>query len=137
MAKPCKWDSRADYERLIEPLRETARRLGYALTVHGTLKRDIDLVACPWVEDAASAKVLVRALRAKTREIAGRAEPCRSDEYSANPKWSRDGRTGYIKGVGRLSGKPHGRRCWVFHLTPHQNGPYVDLSVMPRRRDVA
>lgn len=134
---PCDWDSRPHYERLIEPLRDVARRLGYALTVHGTLRRDIDLVACPWAEDAVSAKTLVRALRARTREVAGHAEPCRAEAASSNPKWFRDGLAGYAPSVGRMAAKPHGRRGWVFHLTPSQVGPYVDLSVMPRRLDAA
>lgn len=135
MSKPCDWDSGPLYEKLIGPLREVARRLGYALTVHGTLRRDIDLVAVPWVSAAVPARTLVRALRAMTREVVGLAEPCRFEARSSNPKWFRDGSTGFVRGVGRISAKSHGRRCWVFHLTPGQNGPYVDLSVMPRRRD--
>lgn len=133
--KPCDWDSRPLYETLIGPLREVARRLGYALTVHGTLKRDIDLVAVPWATEAAPARTLMRALRAKTRELVGFAEPCRSEARSSNPKWFRDGLTGFARGFGRISAKPHGRKGWVFHLTPDQSGPYVDLAVMPRRPD--
>jgi hypothetical protein len=135
MSKPCAWDSRPLYEKLIGPLRDVAQRLGYALTVHGTLKRDIDLVAVPWTTAAVSAKVLVRALRARTGELVGWAKPCRSEARSSNPKYHRDGLAGFVRGFGRVLAKPHGRRCWVFYLTPDQPGPYVDLSVMPRRRD--
>ena len=31
-------------------LAEVARAHGYALMVHGTVARDLDLVACPWTE---------------------------------------------------------------------------------------
>jgi hypothetical protein len=51
--KPCSHDSHEKYELLIGPLREVARSKGYVLAVHGTLIRDIDLVACPWIENAA------------------------------------------------------------------------------------
>lgn len=35
---------------IIEPVRRVARDAGYAVAVHGSLARDIDLVAIPWVE---------------------------------------------------------------------------------------
>lgn len=132
MPKPCNHDSHELAEKLIGPLREVARRLGYAIGVHGTLKRDIDLIACPWTSSAVSARTLVRALQAKAREIVGYAEPGRIEMNSSNPQWFRDGCAGYIKGHGRITKKPHGRRCWPIHLTPTQDGPYIDLSVMPR-----
>lgn len=37
-------------EYLIGPLRDIAREHGYALSVHGSVARDIDIVAIPWVE---------------------------------------------------------------------------------------
>lgn len=36
-----------------------AREVGYAVGVHGSLKRDMDLIAVPWVEDAVSPEMLV------------------------------------------------------------------------------
>jgi hypothetical protein len=42
----------AFYRSIIEPMREAARPLGYALTVHGTLRRDLDVVAVPWIDGA-------------------------------------------------------------------------------------
>ena len=115
--KPCEHDSYGHYKRLIGPLREMARRLGYALAVHGTLKRDIDLIACPWAEDAVSAKALAYSLRAVAEAVCGFA--------FINPRedqaWQQAGCPGM---------KPHGRLCWAFHLT---GGPYIDLSVMPRK----
>lgn len=38
----------------IERIRELAREVGYGLGVHGSLERDLDLIAIPWVDTAAS-----------------------------------------------------------------------------------
>lgn len=131
---PCAHDSRPLFEKLIEPLRDVAKALGYAIAVHGTLKRDIDLVAIPWTDDACSARILAKAIQHKAREIVGYAEPSRVDRSSSNPKWFQDGLAGYAPGYGRITAKPHGRRGWAFHLLPEQNGSYIDLSVMPRQK---
>lgn len=107
------------YERLIAPLRERARELGYAIGVHGSLKRDIDLIACPWTDEAVDAKTLAEALRVVAAEHNGGI--AFMGPYEADDEWFRNGCQPY--------GKPHGRMCWSFHLG---GGPYLDLSVMPR-----
>ena len=112
----CNHDSHAMYELLIEPLRAVARSHGYALAVHGSLVRDIDLIACPWTREAASAKALADAIEAEARRVNGRAFPLPHED----DEWYRAGKPGL---------KPHGRLCWTFHLG---GGPYIDLSVMPR-----
>ncbi|HEV3342608.1 MAG TPA: hypothetical protein VG125_19705 [Pirellulales bacterium] len=114
--KPRAHDSRKKYEILIDPLRAEARRLGYALAVHGSLLRDIDLLACPWTEGAAPGAELAKAICLKAAEINRHAilKPPETDEYF------RRGCPGF---------HPHGRLCWTFHLG---GGPYIDLSVMPR-----
>jgi len=33
-------------------LQEEARKRGYALAVHGSVKRDLDLILVPWIDDA-------------------------------------------------------------------------------------
>jgi hypothetical protein len=96
------------YAKTITPLRERARELGYALTVHGSIKRDIDLVAIPWIDEAAPPQELADALREKTEEIIGFAI------------YGHDGPFPRLK--------PHGRMCWTIHF----NGTYIDLSVIPR-----
>lgn len=50
------------YQDILPMLRLMARTHGYALTLHGSGQRDLDLVAIPWTEDAKSAEVLVTAL---------------------------------------------------------------------------
>jgi hypothetical protein len=130
--KPCTYDSYPQYKQLIEPLREVAHRLGYALAVHGTLKRDIDLIACPWTSHAVPGRALAKAIQCKAREIVGYAEPHPMEMTCSNPKYFRDGLTGYAAKCGRIAAKRHGRKCWTFHLTRTHDGPYIDLSVMPR-----
>lgn len=53
-----------DYPELPDPapLAEVARTLGYAIAVHGSQQRDLDLVAVPWVEEAVSPDDLIRHL---------------------------------------------------------------------------
>lgn len=82
-----------------------ARSLGYAIAVHGSVSRDLDLIAVPWTEDAKPAEELVEAIR-KTFD-------------------------GWIGGasVGHPYGdKPHGRRAWSIMLGGHA---FVDLSIVP------
>lgn len=89
---------------LIVPLREVARRHGYALAVHGSLSYDIDLIACPWRDLATSPESLAEAIHKAVDAIAG---------------------TSKLTGPEK---KPHGRQAWSMHMG---GGPYVDLSVMP------
>lgn len=113
--------ARFEYERLITPLRAVARKHGYALAVHGSLARDIDLIAVPWrPHDVSDATALVEAIRAEAEDLTGRlafwlndeqADPC--DYTRRNPE-----------------PKPHGRLGWSIHLAG--TGVYIDLSVMPR-----
>lgn len=89
---------------LIIPLREVARRHGYALGVHGSLSYDIDLIACPWRETCTQPENLAAAIQDAVKAIAG---------------------TSKMEGPEQ---KPCGRLAWSFHMG---GGPYVDLSVMP------
>ncbi len=88
---------------LIVPLREVARRHGYALAVHGSLSYDIDLIACPWRDLATSPESLAEAIYKAVDAIVG---------------------TSKIDGPEQ---KPYGRKAWSIHMG---GGPYVDLSVM-------
>lgn len=80
------------------------RRHGYALTVHGTMARDLDLVAIPWTDDAEPSEKLIKAF-------------CRA---------LKDRRVAYQLPV--KTPKPHGRTAYTFPLSDG----YIDLSVMPR-----
>lgn len=90
------------YAALYPVLRQRAYELGYALTLHGTLTKDLDVLAAPWTEAAVPADELASALV----EAAG--------GFTSHPP----------------SDKPHGRKAWTIYLG--SSGGYVDLSVMPR-----
>ena len=109
---------REQFERLIGPLRDLADQLGYAIAVHGSMARDIDLVAVPWKAAAVSAEELVEAIIAETRRLNGGVAFL--TPVDAAQDFFRAGMPG---------AKPHGRRCWSIHLG---GGPYIDLSIMPR-----
>lgn len=94
--------------RIIRPMRERARILGYALAMHGSLARDIDLVAVPWAESAKAPDVLAGGLR----QVLARMYPI---ELEVSPALA-------------AHKKPHGRLCWAWWIRPWT---YVDLSVFP------
>lgn len=91
-------------------LAEAAKELGYALTLHGSMTRDLDLVAVPWAEEVAPPEALAERI---IRESGGFLPPHESDAYFL---------------AGCPSNKPHGRLGWTIHLG---GGPYIDLSVIP------
>lgn len=98
-------------EILVPELQIVARTQGYALLSHGSLERDIDLVAVPWVEEAVAADVLAEAIRERAEKVTGYAFIAPHEENNFPRQ------------------KPHGRLAWSFHLG---GGPYIDLSVMSR-----
>lgn len=100
-------DVEALARRIIRPLRTEAKLHGYALAVHGSLARDIDIVAVPWVAEAKAADALVKGLRM----VLQRLYPIEG-EIPPNLEHPR----------------PHGRLCWAFWIRPWT---YIDLSVIP------
>lgn len=92
-------------DEALPALRLAAKGCGYALAVHGSQARDIDLVAIPWVDGAQDADKLSERLCGVLAGILGRA--------TTSGDWVE---------------KPHGRRAKLIY-TP---GPAeIDLSVMP------
>ena len=98
--------AKEDFERLIEPLRFVARQHGYALAVHGSLVRDIDVLAVAWTAEASTVFTLVGALVTEVRKRN------QGIAYVDPP----------VPAV-----RPHGRFAWSIHLG---GGPYIDLSVV-------
>lgn len=90
---------------------QVARNHGYAIGLHGSMNRDLDMIAVPWTEEASPAEDLVEAIRVDL-----------SGELLREPN-------------GAITvEKPHGRRAWGIRL-PHSHA-YVDLSVMPLKSEV-
>jgi hypothetical protein len=97
-------------------IRVVGREHGYALALHGSLQRDLDVVAVPWTEDASDEETLVNAIT----EVVG----------------------GFVSPMHEMVEKPHGRRVWVIswggasELGSSERATYIDLSIMPRSRDL-
>jgi hypothetical protein len=105
------------YAFIYQGLVPLAREFGYALCLHGSMSRDLDLVAIPWVDDAKDPYSLVTAIR---DSVCGHInnewdfEKCviDNDFSKRNPAI-----------------KPHGRLSWDIQLG---GGLYIDLSVIPK-----
>lgn len=93
--------------RIIRPLRERAKVLGYAIAVHGSLERDIDLIAAPWTDQAVAPEALASSLR----QVVDKLYPI---SLEVGPNLSHP--------------KPHGRLCWSWWI---RNWTYIDLSILP------
>jgi hypothetical protein len=77
------------------------RSHGYALAVHGSLQRDFDLIAIPWVEQPSSPKDVIK---------------------QVTTEWA-------IREIGEPTTKLHGRRAWT--LSIGHSSCAIDLSFMP------
>lgn len=89
---------------ILEPMRIAARGCGYALALHGSLSRDIDLVAIPWTSDPYASDDLLTVLCGVIAGFTGRA---------CSLGWS---------------DKPHGRKATTI---THTLDCEIDLSVIP------
>lgn len=87
---------------------DIARRHGYALTVHGTMNLDFDLVAIPWTNEAVKPIVLIKEMAKLVGIMDG------------------DIHHGLYKEEPEL--KPHGRLAWLLILG---NGAALDISIVP------
>lgn len=111
------------YSLLIEPIRSIAYDLGYAIGLHGSMQRDLDIIAVPWITSCASAERLAK-------DIAIAVDGLIADETNSgrpNP----DG-NGFVPFSADMRHKPHGRTVWTIIIG---GGLFIDLSIMPRMRD--
>jgi hypothetical protein len=103
--------NRALLDLILPAMRRAALDAGYALTVHGSLNRDIDLVAVPWRDGPVwSADRLVEALCGAARGVIGRFN--------------------WPAGKERWAEKPHGRRATTLLAWCGENTAQIDLSVL-------
>jgi hypothetical protein len=110
----------ARFTALLPDLRYAAWQLGYALAVHGTMRRDLDLVGVPWIEGAGSGDQLVEALAHVLGDCHVHSEEIKGALYPIGSK------------------APHGIRKYViyphFHFgdANHHTVGYIELAVVPR-----
>lgn len=96
------------YNSVLPKIREIAREHGYAIGVHGSMTRDLDIMAMPWTKKAKAPESLATAIMT---ELLGHS-------YMRS-YWKEH----------RNAGKPHGRLNYIIPVK--QNG-WIDMSVMPR-----
>lgn len=102
------------YAWMLPSIVAIARANGYAIGIHGSISRDLDLIAAPWVEEAAHPTMLARAVR----DAVGGSfinPDLMPEAHFPNP-----------------GPKPHGRLAFSIYLP---GGFYIDLSVMPPVRE--
>lgn len=101
----------AFYLARLPAIREAARIHGYALGLHGSTKRDLDLIAAPWRDGASDADTLAHSIA----QAACGIERCGAYDWEAKP-------------AGRLATSIP--ICWTaWHGQP--GAGHIDLSVMP------
>lgn len=113
---------------------DVARARGYALTLHGTLTSDMDMVAIPWTDQAGDPEELVAALMrhigALTHEGMLKRDLGESmAKTAAGIAKAEDERLGREVDERGWTIKPHGRRAINLHLNC---GVKIDLSILPR-----
>jgi hypothetical protein len=93
-----------DYARIFTIARVLCWSEGYALTMHGSFTRDLDLVAVPWTDRAREPEHLARRVM----------ETCGLKDTASNP-----------------GEKPHGRLVWTMRLPDFGDPRFVDFSIIP------
>lgn len=111
-------------------LKEIAIEYGYNLVLHGSLNRDLDLIAIPWVDDAKPELALMRALT----ECLGGKLMLKNIEGQKNEFASalQAGRTNYVIDLNRGGYKrdDNGDIIEPFEFTDDPQY-YIDISVTP------
>jgi len=92
------------YTELLPAIRDVAKQHGYAIAVHGSLRRDFDLIAVPWVDDISDEETLLFAIM---------------DTIKLNKSWK-------DHALNTLEKKPRGRTAYQIMLGA---GMYIDLSI--------
>jgi len=109
----------AAYCALYPMLLQIAKDHGYSLAVHGSLHRDLDLVAVPWTEEASDALTLITAVKQATATVTHHEE---RDQLFPDH---------------HPTAKPHGRMAYSLHVSNDgMYRGYLDISVMPIVRAV-
>lgn len=94
------------YSHRIHDIQVICRAAGYAIAIHGSMQRDLDLVAIPWTKRAVKHTTLARRLCAELG--------CTLSE---------------VKKLTGATKKPHGRLVYTLMMG---GACFMDLSIMPR-----
>ncbi len=110
---------------IVESMRIIARKHGWALAQHGTMVRDIDLIAVPWIEEAAPWKTVYDEWLATLPLVETEGE----HRHAARPQRPHGRRSLLILQAGTVrvdDGNPKG--TW--------SPPALDVSFMPRAHEI-
>lgn len=111
------------YALMFEPLKEIALKYGYNLVLHGSLNRDLDLIAIPWQENLGEIDAMIEDfcsyVGGKIDNNTSRLAPHGRLWYVINIF-----RGGYFEGDG-------------FHEIKYYQDPqyYIDISVTPIKKN--
>lgn len=101
-------------------LKEIALKYGYNLVLHGSLNRDLDLIAIPWIEEVGDCEIMIKEF---ADVFGGRIENRETD-----------------LGIRTHILKPHGRKAYVININRElikikkgykDSEYYLDVSVVP------
>lgn len=95
-----------DYGRIYTMVRKLAWEEGYAIGLHGSFTRDLDMIAVPWAEWT----------------------PCTPEKLIARICQA----TGLREQHGNPGIKPHGRKVWTLLFPEFGDPRFIDLSVVTR-----
>ena len=107
------------YAIILPRLQEVARSHGYAIAIHGSMIRDMDILATPWIEGASPTKVFLQAMCEEAGGFVPTVspdDPCKIGECILS-----DGEA-----------KPHGR---VAYTIAWPGRAFIDLSIVGGRID--
>lgn len=95
------------YCAIYPKLAEIARKHGYAMTVHGSMGRDFDLICIPWTDAPSDPQIVVDDIDKSfyTRQVGGPP-----------------------------SDRPHGRKVWTLSLGHGEC--FLDIGFMPLANEV-
>ena len=99
-----------DYSRAFTKMRCVAWAHGYALMLHGTATRDLDVLAVPWVDAPADYERLLANIRSVLQG-----------------EWQDSGQA--------PSKKPHGRLVWTLIASALSDPRFIDFGVMAPRQE--
>ena len=104
-------EMQAFYESILPAVRQAAKYCGYAVGVHGTMRRDLDLIAVPWQQTHTSPDALaVEIQKAATGGI-----------FAKSRQWEK-------KPCGRIATSL--AVCWIGWPDAVDGTGHIDLSVM-------
>lgn len=105
------------YAQYYFQLKEIAESFGYNLLLHGSVNRDLDLVAVPWIDNPKDEFEMIKAMSLHLKGV----EPVdkdRDSQYSVLP----GGRGSYVINLNRGG-------AWNDYV---DNQYYIDISVTPK-----